>query len=61
VINGNQYQPDVDGWNPKPPLNQRIAPIINSCPPPLLWIEVKTLVSLSPKLCNYFLTISEPF
>ncbi|CAG8475449.1 4082_t:CDS:2 [Dentiscutata erythropus] len=40
VINGNHYQPDVGGWNPKPPLNQRVKPIINQYPPPLLWIEV---------------------
>ncbi|CAG8433538.1 6292_t:CDS:2 [Diversispora eburnea] len=37
VVNGNQYRPDVDG---KPRLDQRFSPIINSCPPPLLWIEV---------------------
>ncbi|CAG8767974.1 10065_t:CDS:2, partial [Gigaspora rosea] len=40
VVNGNQYRPDVGGWNPKPALNQRVFPIINPCPPPLLWIEV---------------------
>ncbi|CAJ0871637.1 3145_t:CDS:2, partial [Entrophospora sp. SA101] len=40
VVNGNQYQPDVGGWNPKPARNQRLNPIINLCPPPLLWIEV---------------------
>ncbi|CAG8815037.1 4455_t:CDS:2, partial [Racocetra fulgida] len=40
VVNGNQYRPDVGGWNPKPTLNQRVFPIINPCPPPLLWIEV---------------------
>ncbi|CAH1770935.1 6981_t:CDS:2, partial [Entrophospora sp. SA101] len=40
VVNGNQYRPDVGGWNPKPTINQRLTPIINPCPPPLLWIEV---------------------
>ncbi|CAG8485190.1 12041_t:CDS:2 [Cetraspora pellucida] len=40
VVNSNHYRPDVGGWNPKPALNQRIKPIINQCPPPLLWIEV---------------------
>ncbi|CAG8464164.1 20844_t:CDS:2, partial [Racocetra persica] len=40
VVNGSQYRPDIGGWNPKPALNQRIKPIINQCPPPLLWIEV---------------------
>nr|CAG8597067.1 15305_t:CDS:2 [Entrophospora candida] len=40
VVNGNQYQPDVGSWNPKPARNQRLTPIINPCPPPLLWIEV---------------------
>src|SRR3954467_5434882 len=39
VVNGNQYQPDVS----KPTLDQRRAPVINPCPPPLLWIEVKIL------------------
>ncbi|CAJ0763279.1 12621_t:CDS:2, partial [Entrophospora sp. SA101] len=39
VVNGNQYRPDVGGWNPKPTINQRLTPIINPCPPPLLWIE----------------------
>ncbi|CAJ0745978.1 14315_t:CDS:2 [Entrophospora sp. SA101] len=40
VVNGNQYRPDVGGWNPKPTINQRLTPIINPCTPPLLWIEV---------------------
>ncbi|RHZ70772.1 hypothetical protein Glove_267g83 [Diversispora epigaea] len=40
VVNGNQYRPDVGSWNLKPTINQRLAPIINPCPPPLLWIEV---------------------
>ncbi|CAJ0757150.1 16574_t:CDS:2 [Entrophospora sp. SA101] len=40
VVNGNQYRPDVGSWNPKPARNQRLNPIINLCPPPLLWIEV---------------------
>ena len=50
VVNGNQYRPDVGGWNPKPTRNQRLNPIINLCPPPLLWIEVKILF---PYLQNY--------
>ncbi|CAG8457652.1 1269_t:CDS:2 [Dentiscutata erythropus] len=40
VVNGNQYRPDVGGWNTKPPLSQRFFSIINPCPPPLLWIEM---------------------
>ncbi|CAG8631382.1 10830_t:CDS:2, partial [Diversispora eburnea] len=40
VVNGNQYRPDVGGWNLKPTIDQRGSPIINSCPPPNLWIEV---------------------
>ncbi|RHZ87995.1 hypothetical protein Glove_26g178 [Diversispora epigaea] len=40
VVNGNQYRPDADSWNTKPTLNQRRAPIINSIPPSLLWVEV---------------------
>jgi len=50
VVNGNQYRPDVGGWNPKPTLDQRRAPVINSTPPPLLWVEVKILF---PYLQNY--------
>ncbi|CAG8802140.1 10612_t:CDS:2 [Gigaspora rosea] len=40
VVNGNQYQPEVGSWNPRPARNQRTNPIINSCPPPLILIEV---------------------
>ena len=48
MVNGNQYRPDVGGWKPKPALDQRAHPIINPCPPPLLWI----LNPLSLELCN---------
>ncbi|RHZ75700.1 hypothetical protein Glove_212g219 [Diversispora epigaea] len=40
VVNGNEFRPDVGGWNRRPTRPQRFAPIINSCPPPFLWIEV---------------------
>ncbi|RIB19640.1 hypothetical protein C2G38_1252484 [Gigaspora rosea] len=40
VVNRNEFRPDVGGWNTRPTRQQRIAPIINSSPPPLLWIEV---------------------
>ncbi|KAF0463785.1 hypothetical protein F8M41_026594 [Gigaspora margarita] len=40
VVNSNEFRPDVGGWKPRPTRQQRIAPIINSSPLPLLWIEV---------------------
>ncbi|CAG8728849.1 9340_t:CDS:2, partial [Cetraspora pellucida] len=40
VVKYNEFKPDVGGWNARPTRQQRIAPIINSSPPPLLWIEV---------------------
>ncbi|CAG8463674.1 6189_t:CDS:2 [Ambispora leptoticha] len=47
MVNGNQFRPDVGGWNPKPTLDQRRTPIISSNPPPLLWIETKILFLIS--------------
>ncbi|CAG8739872.1 6916_t:CDS:2, partial [Racocetra fulgida] len=41
VVNHNEFRPDVGGWSTRPTRQQRIAPIINSSPPPLLWIEAK--------------------
>lgn len=40
VINGNQFRPDIGGWNPPPTRPQRLFPLIYQCPPPNLWIEV---------------------
>ncbi|RIA99501.1 hypothetical protein C1645_746962 [Glomus cerebriforme] len=40
VANNNGYLPDVGAWRRRPTRNQRRFPIIYSCPPPLIWIEV---------------------
>jgi len=40
LVHGNQFRPDVGGWNPPPPRMQAIYPLVHQCPPPLLWIEV---------------------
>ncbi|CAG8546889.1 1533_t:CDS:2, partial [Scutellospora calospora] len=40
VVNRNKFRPDIGGWNIRPTRQQKIAPIINSSPPPLLWIEM---------------------
>ena len=40
VVNGNEYIPDVGAWKKRPTNKQRTFPIIYSCPPPLIWIEV---------------------
>jgi hypothetical protein len=40
-VNNNEYLPDVGAWQRKPSKKQMRFPIIYSCPPPLIWIEVK--------------------
>nr|CAG8461484.1 13719_t:CDS:2 [Entrophospora candida] len=40
VVNGNEFRPDVGGWNQWPTRQQQMAPVINVSPPPLLWVEV---------------------
>ncbi|RHZ79480.1 hypothetical protein Glove_144g52 [Diversispora epigaea] len=40
VVRGNQYRPDVGVWFRAPTLPQRRMPIVFSCPPPNVWIEV---------------------
>lgn len=40
-VNNNEYLPDVGAWRKKPSKKQRRFPIVYSCPPPLIWIEVK--------------------
>ncbi|KAF0535232.1 hypothetical protein F8M41_009691 [Gigaspora margarita] len=50
VVNRNEFRPDVGGWNTRPTRQQRIAPIINSSPPPFLWIEV---IIISKNVCVF--------
>jgi len=39
-VNGNEYLPDVGAWRRRPSSKQRRFPVVYSCPPPLIWIEV---------------------
>jgi len=40
VVHGNQFRPDVGGWNSPPIRLQAIYPLPRQSPPPILWIEV---------------------
>ena len=40
VVNGNEFRPDVGGWDRYPRREQQFNPVINASPPPILWIEV---------------------
>jgi hypothetical protein len=40
-VNNDEFLPDVGAWQRRPLHKQRRFPIIHSCPPPLIWIEVK--------------------
>ncbi|CAG8798236.1 24506_t:CDS:2 [Dentiscutata erythropus] len=49
VVNHNEFRSDIGGWNTRPTHHQRITPIINSSPPPLLWIEIIIIL----EMCDY--------
>jgi len=61
VANNGEYRPDVGGWCHRPSRGQRTKPIVHSCPPPNLWIEVIYLFFFFSKIYLSLIIVYEYF
>ena len=53
IVGNSELRPDVGAWFQWPTFAQLSKPIVHSCPPPNLWIEVILLIiSCLKKVCN---------
>ena len=53
IVGNSELRPDVGAWFQQPTFAQLSKPIVHSCPPPNLWIEVILLIiSCLKKVCN---------